>query len=81
MALTDNALFVCLPVEFQPNGFKDRIGEAMAGEGKYLVAGRDGMPVAHASLFPMTLNRLAHIDRLDMCVHAGYWRQGWVELC
>lgn len=76
VALIDNALFVSLPDEFQPNAFKDRIGEAMAGEGKYLVAERGGMPVAHASLFPMTLNRLAHIVRLDMCVHAGYWRQG-----
>jgi hypothetical protein len=72
VALIDNALFVSLPDEFQPNAFKDRIGEAMAGEGEYLVAERDGIPVAHASLSPMTLNRLAQIGRLNMCVHAGY---------
>ena len=72
MALIDNALLVYLPYECQPNTFKDGIGEAMAGEGKYLVAERDGIPVAHASLSPMTLNRLAQIGRLNMCVRAGY---------
>lgn len=76
VALIDNALFVSLPDEFQPHAFKDRISEAMLGEGKYLVAERDGKPIAHASLFPIGLKRLAHIARLDMCVHAGYWRQG-----
>jgi hypothetical protein len=57
VALIDNALFVSLPDELQPNSFKDRIGEATLGEGKYLVAERDGKPIAHASLFPMALKR------------------------
>lgn len=76
VALIDNALFVSLPDELQPSSFKDRIGQAMLGDGKYLVAERDGKLVAHASLFPMALKRLAHIVRLDMCVHSGYWHQG-----
>lgn len=76
VALMDDALFVSLPDEFQPGAFKARIDEATLGEGKYLVAERDGKLIAHACLFPMALKRLAHIVRLDMCVHAGYWHQG-----
>ncbi len=47
--------------------------------GKYLIAEVGGLPVAHASLWPMGLRSLSHVLRLDMCVHDGHWRQGHGE--
>jgi ribosomal protein S18 acetylase RimI-like enzyme len=35
-----------------------------------------GVLVGHASLCPMERRQLAHVLRLDMCVHPGHWRRG-----
>ena len=35
-----------------------------------------GARVGHASLTPMGLGRIAHVVRLDLCVHLGHWRRG-----
>jgi aspartate racemase len=66
--------------EFVTSSFRDRIASLMDGRGKYLVAEWDGQPVAHASLWPMSLRRVSHVLRLDMCVHLGHWRRGHGEL-
>ena len=68
--------FVSLPEELNPAAFQERITAAQNGSGKYLVIERAQELIAHASLFPMPMKRLAHVLRLDMCVHLGFWRQG-----
>jgi L-phenylalanine/L-methionine N-acetyltransferase len=70
--------FVSLPGELNPASFQERITAARngSGSGKYLVIEHAGELIAHASLFPMPMKRLAHVLRLDMCVHLGCWRQG-----
>lgn len=59
--------------------FLQRIASLAHGRGRFLVAEVEGVAVGHACLWPMPLRRLAHILRLDMCVHVGHWRQGHGE--
>ena len=72
-------LLVSLPQELQPSAFRDRIANANIGCGKYVVVESNGQIVGHASLWPMGLQQIAHVFRLDMCVHVGHWRQGYVN--
>lgn len=76
IARANDQLFVSCPEELQPAAFEGRITEALNGGFKYLVVERAGEVIAHASLFPFPMKRLAHVLRLDMCVHLGFWRQG-----
>lgn len=69
-------LLVSLADELQPNSFADRISNATTGRGKYVVAVTNNNIVGHASMYPMERSQLAHIMRLDMCVHLGHWRKG-----
>lgn len=71
--------FVSEPDELLEANVLDRLAFISDGRGKYLVAEVAGEPVAHASLWPMALRNLSHVLRLDMCVHAGRWRQGHGE--
>ena len=68
--------FASLPEELNPAAFQERITAARNGSGKYLVIERAGELIAHASLFPKPMKRLAHVVSLDMCVHLGFWREG-----
>jgi len=72
-----DALLVSDPDELTEEAFAQRISLQDIGETKVLVAVRDGELVGHASLYPMGLHRVAHILRLDMCVHLGHWRCGY----
>jgi putative acetyltransferase len=72
-------LLVSDPQELREASFRDRIAAVSDGRGKYLVAECSGNMVGHASLYPMGPRRLAHVLRLDMCVHGGHWRQGHGE--
>jgi RimJ/RimL family protein N-acetyltransferase len=56
--------------------FVDRINELSDGRGKYLVAENNGIPIGHGSLCPMPLRNVAHVVRLDICVHPGHTGQG-----
>lgn len=69
-------LFVSLPNELTEKSVQDRIQLLSDGRGKYLVAEVNDQIVGHASLVPMALQQIAHVFRLDMCVHQGHWRQG-----
>jgi putative acetyltransferase len=69
-------MLVSDPDELSEASFRDRIASLRNGRGKYLVAEADAKAVAHACLWPMSLRRLSHVLRLDLCVHVGFWRQG-----
>jgi RimJ/RimL family protein N-acetyltransferase len=69
-------LLVSLPDELEPSAFQQRISNAINGHGRYLVAEVNEVLVGHASLYPMERRQLAHVLRLDMCMHLGHWRQG-----
>lgn len=72
-----SGLLVSLPDELIPSSFRERIANATNGIGKYLVAEVNGQMVGHASLWPMSLKQIAHVLRLDMCVHMGHWQKGY----
>jgi RimJ/RimL family protein N-acetyltransferase len=72
-------LLVSDPQELREESFRERIAVLSDERGKYLIAESGGAVVAHACLYPMAPRRLAHVLRLDMCVHAGHWRQGHGE--
>ena len=74
-----DGLLVSEPHELKEASFSDRIASLAGGQGKYLIAEVDGEPVAHACLWPMGLEKVSHVLRLDMCVHVGHWRQGYGE--
>lgn len=59
--------------------FVQRIASLADGRGKYLIAEDEGVAVGHGCLWPMPLRRIAHVLRLDLCVHVGHWRQGHGE--
>jgi ribosomal protein S18 acetylase RimI-like enzyme len=69
-------LLVSTPEELTVENFNDRIKQSAADVGRYLALEIAGLTVAHGSLTPMLLKRLAHIVGLDLCVHSGYWRKG-----
>ncbi|HEU4339732.1 MAG TPA: GNAT family N-acetyltransferase [Planctomycetota bacterium] len=63
------------PHELKVESFALKIAE-LQDKGRYIVAEREGRPVGHAVLEPMSLKRLAHVQRLTMVVHPGFERQG-----
>jgi RimJ/RimL family protein N-acetyltransferase len=71
-----DGLLISGPDELQEAAFLERIALLSDGRGKYLVVERDSELLAHAGLWPMGLRKVAHVLRLDMCVHLGQWRQG-----
>ena len=71
-----DALLVSDPGELSEQSFAERVGLQDSGRAKVLVAVQGGKLVGHASLYPMGLNRVSHVLRLDMCVHLGHWRRG-----
>lgn len=74
-----DGMLVSEPDELFEPLFLQRIATAADGRGKYLIAEVDGVPVGHGSLWPMPLRRMAHVLRLDLCVHVGHWRRGHGE--
>jgi len=64
------------PDELSLASFADRIHELSDGRGKYLVAEENGILIGHGSLCPMPLRNVAHVVRLDICVHSGHTGQG-----
>jgi L-phenylalanine/L-methionine N-acetyltransferase len=72
-----DALLVSDADELSEAAFAERIAMHLDGRAKVLIAELSGEIVGHASLYPMTLRRVAHVLRLDMCVHLGHWRQGY----
>lgn len=74
-----DGLLVSEPDELLEAAFAERIVLANEGKAKYLVAEKDGVCIAHASLYPMALRKISHVLRLDMCVHLGHWRRGHGE--
>ena len=72
-----DALLVSDPGELSEENFAERIGLQESGTTRVLVAVAGAELVGHASLYPMSLHRVAHILRLDMCVHLGHWRCGY----
>lgn len=68
-------LLVSRPHELQPEAFARKIA-ALAGNGLYLVAERDGRVVGHALLEPLGLEALAHVMSLTIVVHPGHTGQG-----
>jgi RimJ/RimL family protein N-acetyltransferase len=71
-----DGLLVSEPFELLERSFADRIGMQLEGRVKVLVAEVAGKAVGHASLYPMGLQKVSHVLRLDMCVHLGHWSQG-----
>ena len=71
-----DGMLVSEPDELSVLAFADRIGLQATGRVKVLVAEMDGQAVGHASLYPMGLRKVAHVLRLDMCVHLGHWNRG-----
>jgi ribosomal protein S18 acetylase RimI-like enzyme len=58
------------PHEFKVEAFAEKIAD-LKSRGRYVVAERDGLPVGHALLEPMGLERVAHVHRLTIVVHPG----------
>ena len=73
---THRGLLVSEPDELHAGAFRERIAALADGCGKYLVVDRGTELLAHACLWPMGLRNVAHVLRLEMCVHIGHWRQG-----
>jgi len=74
-----DGLLVSEPDELIEAAFAERIAAAADGRARVLVVeGAEGL-VAHGSVFRMNLTKLAHVLRLDLCVHVGHWRQGHGE--
>jgi len=71
-----DGLLVSEPEELQETAFLERIASLSDGRGNYLVVASGSELVAHACLWPMGLRKVAHVLRLEMCVHLGHWRQG-----
>lgn len=71
-----DGLLVSDPDELHEAAFAERIRNLADGSGKVLVVEDGGAVVAHACLWPMGLRRIAHVVRLDICVHLGHWRRG-----
>ena len=67
---------VSAPDELHARSFADRIMATLGGHGAVRVAEVDGVIVGHGALTPMSLRAIAHVARLDLCVHPGYARQG-----
>ena len=63
------------PHELKVESFASKIAEVRE-RGRYIVAEKDGKPVGHAVLEPMSLMRLSHVQRLTIVVHPGFERQG-----
>jgi RimJ/RimL family protein N-acetyltransferase len=77
IARSFDGLLVSEPDELTERAFAERIGMQSKGRTKVLVAELPGEFVGHASLYPMSLCKVAHVFRLDMCVHLGHWRHGY----
>ena len=71
-----DGLLVSEEEELLEPSFRNRITAHLNGTAKVLVAEVAGQAVGHASLWPMWPRKIAHVFRLDMCVHVGHWRQG-----
>jgi RimJ/RimL family protein N-acetyltransferase len=71
-----DGLLVSEPDELIDHAFAERIDMQSKGQTKVLVAELVGEVVGHASLYPMGLRKVAHVLRLDMCVHLGHWGHG-----
>lgn len=69
-------LLVSHPDELSEAAHAERIASQAAGRAKVVVAVEEGAIVGHAGLAPMGLRRIAHVVRLDLCVHLGHWRRG-----
>ena len=72
-------LLVSAADELTPQHFAERISLLSEGRGKYLVASASATPgtlIGHACLYPMPLQNIAHVLRLDMCVHPGCTGKG-----
>lgn len=76
VASAHEGLLVSRPEELAEAAFHDQICALSDGQGKYLVLQSESSLVAHACLWPMGLQNISHVLRLDMCVHLGHWRQG-----
>ncbi len=74
-----DGLFVSEPDELNEAVYRQRIAAQQRGTTKVLVAEVDGRIVGHAALVPMSLRKIAHVLRLDLCVHLGHWRRGHGE--
>lgn len=72
----EEGLLVSHADELKHHAFRERIEQAAAGRGRYLVAEVHGDVVAHGSLWPMAPRALSHVLRLDLCVHPGYRQRG-----
>ena len=71
-----DGLLVSEPSELVERTFAERIHMQSEGRVKVLVAEVAHQVVGHASLYPMGLQKVAHVLRLDMCVHLGHWGHG-----
>ena len=76
VVLQFDGLLVSEPAELSQVAFEERIAAQTLGQTKVLVAEQHGELVGHASLYPMGLQKVAHVLRLDMCVHLGQWNRG-----
>lgn len=72
-----DGLLVSEPDELTELGFAERIDMQTSGQTKVLVVELGGQVIAHASVYPMGLRKVAHVLRLDMCVHLGHWGHGY----
>ena len=64
-------LLVSEPNEIRVEAFAAKI-EQLATRGRYLVAERDGHPVGHGLLEPMSLAARRHVFQLTVVVHPGH---------
>jgi RimJ/RimL family protein N-acetyltransferase len=72
-----DGLLVSEPDELTELGFAERIDMQSSGQTKVLVAELAAQLVGHASVYPMGLRKVAHVLRLDMCIHLGHWHRGY----
>lgn len=68
-------LLVSRPDELIAESFQRKIAE-LSKTGCYIVAEEDGKIVGHAFLDPMPLEAIAHVFRLNVVVHPGFFAQG-----
>ncbi|MEP6871767.1 MAG: GNAT family N-acetyltransferase [Anaerolineaceae bacterium] len=71
-----DGLLVAQPGELTVSAFSDRIASQEQGTCHILVAEVGHTATGHGSLERMLMRNMAHVLRLDLCVHIGHWRQG-----
>jgi len=68
-------LLVSQPHELTIAAFEKKI-RLLSPKGSYLVAEKNGIPVGHALLEPMSPQAMSHVFSLTIIVHPGYLKRG-----